>query len=30
MGDVRLHFEYFDHPVTVSVTSLRADAFAVY
>ena len=30
MGDVQLHFEYFDHPVTVGVTSLRAGAFVVY
>ena len=30
MGDVQLHFEYSDHPVIVSVTSLRAGAFGVY
>ena len=29
VGDVQLHFQYSDHPTTVSVTSLRAGAFAV-
>ena len=29
MGDVQLQFEHFDHPVTVSVTSVRAGAFVV-
>ena len=27
VGDVQLHFQYSDHPMTVSMTSLRAGAF---